>query len=153
MQKKFKILARIAEDKGIDVKSIEVNGHLFAAQSLLEKTCFKRLEEFDLLEGRFVAMLLINDAGQLAPHELAAESGLTRASITSVIDNLEKKGYVVRLPSPYDRRSIFVKMTEEGEKVLEKVTESQLKWLESTCENFTEEDKLLIISLLKKLYR
>lgn len=152
MQKKFQILAKKAQQKGMDIHSIEVNGHLFAAHHQLERACFKRLEKFDLLEGRFVCMLLINEAGQIAPHELAKNVGLTRASITAIIDSLEQKGFAIRLPSPTDRRSILLEMTEEGKLVLEEVTQSQLKWLESTCEQFSDEEKHQIIRLLRKLY-
>lgn len=150
MQKKFQALAKKAQQSGIDARSVEVNGHLFAVHNQLVKVCSKRLEEFDLLEGRFVAMLLIGAAGQMAPHELATDAGLTRASITAIIDHLEDRGYVLRMPSPSDRRSIFVKLTDLGTDVLDDVTRSQLEWLESTCQHFSEEEKMLIIKLLQK---
>ena len=151
MQKKFKILSKKAAQKGINVESIELCGNLFAAQSQLEKTCFKRLEGFDLLEGRFVCMLLINDAKQISPHELAAEIGLTRASITTIADSLENKGYIVRKPSPTDRRSILLEMTDKGKAILEDVIQSQLEWLESQFIQFSKEEKNMANEILKKI--
>ncbi len=151
VHKKFKILSQKAALKGLDVDSIEFCGNLFAAQSQLEKTCFKKLEGFDLLDGRFVCMLLINDAEQISPHELATEIGLTRASITAIADNLENKGYIVRKPSPSDRRSILLKMTDEGKAILEDVTQSQLEWLESRFTQFSKDEKDIANKILKKL--
>ncbi|MGR5299137.1 MarR family winged helix-turn-helix transcriptional regulator [Vibrio mediterranei] len=151
MQKKFKILSKKAAQKGIDVDSIEFCGNLFAAQSQLEQTCYKRLEDFDLLEGRFVCMLLINNAKKISPHELATEIGLARASITAIADSLENKGYIVRKPSPHDRRSILLEMTDEGKAILEDVTKSQLEWLESRFAQFSKDEKDMANAILKKL--
>jgi DNA-binding MarR family transcriptional regulator len=43
--------------------------------------------------------------------ELAREAGLTTGAVTSVIDRLERAGYVKREADPNDRRKVLVKMT------------------------------------------
>ncbi len=43
--------------------------------------------------------------------ELAREAGLTTGAVTSVIDRLERAGYVERESDPNDRRKVLVKMT------------------------------------------
>ncbi len=44
--------------------------------------------------------------------ELAAAVGLTSAATTAMLDRLERKGLVRRVPDPGDRRSVLVEMTE-----------------------------------------
>jgi DNA-binding MarR family transcriptional regulator len=43
--------------------------------------------------------------------ELAREAGLTTGAVTSVIDRLERAGYVKREADPNDRRKVLVRMT------------------------------------------
>jgi DNA-binding MarR family transcriptional regulator len=43
--------------------------------------------------------------------ELAREAGLTTGAVTSVIDRLERAGYVKREADPSDRRKVLVRMT------------------------------------------
>ena len=43
--------------------------------------------------------------------ELAREAGLTTGAVTSVIDRLERAGYVKRENDPNDRRKVLVRMT------------------------------------------
>ena len=46
--------------------------------------------------------------------ELSRMLLVSNGNSTAVVDRLEKEGLVQRLPSDQDRRSIFVKLTEEG---------------------------------------
>ncbi|KGN38212.1 MarR family winged helix-turn-helix transcriptional regulator [Knoellia subterranea] len=48
--------------------------------------------------------------------ELARRTGLTPAATTSMIDRLERKGFVRRTSDPGDRRRVLVEMTEEGQR-------------------------------------
>lgn len=47
--------------------------------------------------------------------ELARRVGLTPAATTSMIDRLERKGFVRRTSDPDDRRRVLVEMTQEGQ--------------------------------------
>lgn len=49
--------------------------------------------------------------------ELAEAQMCTRATITGIIDTLERKGLVVRKPNPTDRRSLLATLTDEGRKL------------------------------------
>ncbi len=64
--------------------------------------------ENELLALRF----LLRQPGHSArPAELVKYLGVTSASITTMLDRLEKSGRVERIANPTDRRSIFVKAT------------------------------------------
>lgn len=55
---------------------------------------------------------LLGQAGEaLSAGRLAELSGLTTAAITGVIDRLEARGYVERVPDPADRRRVLVGTT------------------------------------------
>ncbi|MCU1681712.1 MAG: MarR family transcriptional regulator [Amycolatopsis sp.] len=50
--------------------------------------------------------------GPLTPKELARHSGLAPASVTALVDRLERKGIVRRKPHPDDRRKVLVELNQ-----------------------------------------
>src|ERR1700746_149405 len=56
--------------------------------------------------------LLIQDVPEATPRVLADRLGLTSGSVTSMLDRLEKGGYLTRSPHPSDRRKLIVRATE-----------------------------------------
>jgi MarR family transcriptional regulator, negative regulator of the multidrug operon emrRAB len=151
MLPKYKALLKEAAQRDVDYEGIKLCGELLSLTTKLTAQCDKKLSEFGLLEGRFVSMLMINDAGEIAPHELATQVGLTRASITAVIDFLESKDYAVRLPSLKDRRSLQIKIKPEGEQVLKVAIESQLTWLENLTSSLNSQEREMLHVILKKI--
>lgn len=51
--------------------------------------------------------------------EVAARMHITSGTVTSLLDNLERKGYVVRTNDPDDRRRVLVDITSEAQDVLD----------------------------------
>lgn len=56
---------------------------------------------------------IIDQNGPMTPSALAAESGLSAAAVTTVVDRLEKSGYALRKPDAVDRRRVQVEVTDE----------------------------------------
>ena len=50
------------------------------------------------------------EAGPKAPSDLAQALGLTRGSVTTLLDRLEARGFVERIAHPTDRRALLVKL-------------------------------------------
>lgn len=55
--------------------------------------------------------ILIQETSGLTPRELADRLGLTTGSATTMLDRLEKVGYVTRSAHPTDRRKLLVHAT------------------------------------------
>jgi DNA-binding MarR family transcriptional regulator len=56
------------------------------------------------------ALDLIDRFGPITARDLSKRSGLAPASVTGLIDRLERKGFVRRLANPKDGRSILVEI-------------------------------------------
>lgn len=52
--------------------------------------------------------------GPLSAGQLSERSGLSPAAMTSLVDRLERKGYVRRVRDAADRRRVFVELTDEA---------------------------------------
>jgi len=56
----------------------------------------------------------LRDHGSMSPSELGERLIVTRATVTGVVDSLERRGYVLRTPNANDRRGIIVELTPAG---------------------------------------
>ena len=68
-----------------------------------------------------LALGLLRDHGDLSPSEIGRRLIVTRATVTGVVDSLERRGYVRRVPNPADRRSVLVELTPDGRRVVQEV--------------------------------
>lgn len=66
------------------------------------------------------------------PAKLSEELLIPKQSITSMLDKLEKKGYIIRTHSEKDRRKVNISLTDSGKKIAEtiqaafKITEREI---------------------------
>jgi DNA-binding MarR family transcriptional regulator len=72
-----------------------------------------------------MALAVIEGAGEpLEPGVIADRLIITAGSMTSMLDTLEKRGLVRRMPHPTDRRKLLVDITDEGNAILEELLPS-----------------------------
>ena len=57
----------------------------------------------------------------MSPSELGDRLIVTRATVTGLLDSLERRGFVRRTANPTDRRSLVVDITPTGLEVLQEV--------------------------------
>ena len=68
-----------------------------------------------------LALGQLRDHGPLSPSELGDRLIITRATVTGIVDSLERRGYVVRSPNPTDRRGVILAITPAGLEVTARV--------------------------------
>lgn len=93
---------------------------LFNAFGRLRETLDSLYTPAGLNEHKF---LVLSALASLAPEpslpsELARFAGITRSSMTDVLDDLEQRGWIERRRDPADRRVIRVSLTATGDAVL-----------------------------------
>ena len=69
-----------------------------------------------LTESQFDVIATLGDTGGMTCKELSEQTLVTKGTLTGVLDRLEKKGLIARVPSREDRRAIFIRLTPKGEK-------------------------------------
>ncbi|UTW63972.1 MarR family transcriptional regulator [bacterium SCSIO 12741] len=72
---------------------------------------------------QWVALRKINESDQISQIELAQAIDKDAASLTRILDILEKRNWVQRLRNPGDRRRFDLALTREGEKVAKQAYE------------------------------
>lgn len=80
----------------------------------------KKLERESGLTGpQLLVMQLIGTQGEMTSGVIAREVSLSQATVTTILDRLEKKGLLTRERSTHDKRKVMVSLTEKGGKALE----------------------------------
>lgn len=82
--------------------------------------------------------------------DLAALCHCSRATMTGIVDSLEKKNLAVRQPNPDDRRSLLVTLTNAG-KTLKVITPTLEGIFNECCYGLEPEEFLKLGMLLTKL--
>ncbi len=90
-------------------------------------------------------------AGPRTPAELADAAGVTRATMTGLIDTLERDGYVKREPDPVDRRQMSVLLTPAGEKFLMEFLPGHFKSVNAIMSTLTETERKTLVRILGKV--
>jgi DNA-binding MarR family transcriptional regulator len=64
---------------------------------------------------------ILRDHGPMSPSELGERLIVTRATVTGLVDSLERRGFASRASNPADRRSLIVEITPAGLTVLQEL--------------------------------
>ena len=64
---------------------------------------------------------ILRDRGPISPSELGERLIVTRATVTGLLDSLERRGFVRRSANLVDRRSLIVEITPAGLDVVQEV--------------------------------
>lgn len=93
----------------------------------------------------------IGMTGQKSMSEIAAQLDITTGTLTTAIDKLIKKGYVIRNRSDVDRRIVYIALTKRG-KLAYRIHESfHYKMVRSVITDLTEEEVQALIKGLNSL--
>ncbi len=106
----------------------------------------KRME---LESSELSALEHLQAAGLMTLGRLGERLSMSPGAVTALVDRLERKGYVERVPNPKDRRSVLVRHTEAG------ITDSlehlwpYIREMRSIEEGFSEEERAVVARFLR----
>jgi len=94
---------------------------------------------------------ILRDHGPMSPSELGERLIVTRATVTGLLDSLERRGFVSRSANRADRRSLVVEITPAGLVVAQElrtmIHRNEKDWLG----DFTDEELGTYIGLLHRI--
>ncbi|MDA8210413.1 MAG: MarR family transcriptional regulator [Clostridia bacterium] len=107
-------MTKIQREGGFFIAKI----HHLAGRIFARKLKEHHLDEINPSQGRILFVLWQND--DISIQELANRTSLGKSTLTSMLDRLEKAGYLTRILSREDRRETLIKLTAKT-KVLHEV--------------------------------
>jgi DNA-binding MarR family transcriptional regulator len=133
-------------------RATECAMNLVRTADQLEKQIASLLQPFDLSPATGLVLSILADAEQpVSPNRIADRLIISRASVTSLLDSLEKRGYVRRQPHQSDRRMLQIELTPGGRKVADQfrpvVHHQEKEWMNV----LTDEEQAQLIQMLHRV--
>jgi DNA-binding MarR family transcriptional regulator len=149
-QEAFEELDRNFPD--FDRKSVETCLAFLDATAEVHAAFDAQFERFGLSAGKFTILMQLYTAQRgLPPSEFANRANVTRATITGLLDRLEREGLVERHNHPSDRRMLTVHLTTKGKALIESVLPGHFCRTQQLMAGLTATEQQTFVKLLGKL--
>ena len=100
--------------EGLDYEVEGIVDRISGINRRIKKSAEVTLGEFGLTHADWEGLTTLRHSGSRTPGVLARYFDLSTGAMTSRLDALEAAGLIRRVPSPDDRRSVLVELTEQG---------------------------------------
>jgi DNA-binding MarR family transcriptional regulator len=140
----------------LDPSACEAYLHILRAADEVYRQTEGFFNAHGLSPGRFTVLMLLYDkvAAEpipLTPAELADKAGVTRATMTGLVDTLERDGLVRREHDSGDRRMMQVRVTAKGLGVIEGILPTHYKRMAALMEPLAQSERKTLVRLLNKV--
>ena len=141
-------------DKVKNIPKVSTLFWLFRCTDVLEKYINMSISpEGENRTAIAVLQVLIKYLDGIPQQTIANETGRTKQAITVAIDNLTKRGYVIRTQSSRDRRINCIQITKEGIDHLNEFLPRMLSICDEAFSSLSDSEIKKLLSLLKKLVK
>lgn len=156
-RREHKVTIRVSDDHaeqypGADKLATEAVVNLIRTTATITQRLATIFRRHGLTGAGYNTLMILTGAdGPLAPHELGERLLVTRATVTGLVDTLEKQDLVRRRPSPEDRRMMLIEPTAKAHDLLAEVWADHFPAQTAMMSALSDRDKQTLIRLLGKL--
>lgn len=125
--------------------------NLFLAFDKIKKAHTKIFSQHKLTHPQFGVLETLAKEGSMPLKKLSQKLFVTGANITCVVDNLEKAGYVRRIPSKVDRRIVTAEITPKGKVKYDEVMPNYIESMQNISTMYESEEREQLEGLLRKI--
>jgi DNA-binding MarR family transcriptional regulator len=133
------------------IAALDMAGRVHSSAAVMYHSALAALGDLSATESK--AMDYLERFGPLTPRELGRHSGLAPASVTGLIDRLERKGFARRVPNPDDGRSRLVELNRDRIAPMAHHFDDLVSSLHELYETYTDEQLELIAGFLAEAAR
>ncbi|WP_416966585.1 MarR family winged helix-turn-helix transcriptional regulator [Streptomyces sp. 4F14] len=104
------------------------------------------------LDRAAVALLRqVADSDPLRPGELAQRLGVEASHVTRTVQQLQKSGYVTRVPDPQDGRAQRIQLTEDGERAVGRIRAASQRGMQLALQEWTPQELEQLAGLFHRM--
>jgi DNA-binding MarR family transcriptional regulator len=147
------LLAYSKRYRSVDPTAVEAFLNLLRVASDLIDATDQYFSEHDTSQGRFTVLCLLNRNPEvpLCPADLAHRAGVTRATMTGLLQGLEGEGLIKRTSSHDDKRMFFVELTSKGRRHLDAILPDWFKRVGDLMGGVNDRERVNMLRLLEKV--
>ena len=144
---------KIAKDAELDLAAIETCLAFLHTSTEVYNALDAHFARYNLSRGKFTVLmqLFVHGEAGLKPSEVAELAGVTRATITRLIDGLVRDELVERRAHPEDRRMLVMFLTDQGNALLEQMLPDHFCRTTALLQALSSSEKKELMRLLAKV--
>lgn len=108
-------------------------------------------DEVGLSAPQLAALRALGSEGPLSPARIAQRIHLSRPTVTGIVARLGAAGLVSRTPSPADRRSVLIALTERGRAFLDVAPSSLQEVFQARLQELQDWERTSILATLQRI--
>lgn len=110
--------------------------------------------QVELRPADFECLELINQYGPLSPTALASRAGLHPATLTGILDRLQRGGWITRErdPEAADRRAVTLRARRDRNAEIYRLYVPMNTSMDEICDTYTEAELLLVADFLSRTH-
>jgi DNA-binding MarR family transcriptional regulator len=147
------ILAKSPGDfPGLDPDAVATCMTLLRVAKRTLEAFYAHFIQYDISPGKYSVLMelyALPKNTDLSPSQIADRIGVTRPTITGLIDGLERQGYVKRIEAARDRRSYSVRLTPKGRRFLNELLPVQFHKMAALVSDLTPTRRSQLTRLLE----
>lgn len=154
---KGELFRRLAQRyPALAVDGLELTATFSAVGKAVDDVMEQDLRDFGLSEGRFYVLSYLFSEELLgrpapAPSDIADNLGVTRATITGLLDGLEREGYLERFHDSRDRRALSIGLNEKARDFMDNFVPLAVGSAGRTLAGLDPSEQATLLRLLAKL--
>lgn len=106
-----------------------------------------------LTNRQFTVLSLVAEKEEVSQSDIARRLGIERSGMVKLIDQLEAKGFLRRMPNPTDRRVYQLELTAKGHTCWSEHLKAVKAHEDRLLANLSAEERSSLISLLQRIQR
>ncbi|HEX6960088.1 MAG TPA: MarR family transcriptional regulator [Ferrovibrio sp.] len=107
----------------------------------------------ELTPGRFSLLTLLRHNPGINQTDLSRAVGLDKSTLTPALDQLERKGLIVRERTAADRRTYALRLSERGEALLDSLDDKVRRHEQNIVAGLSSAERAALLKSLKKIAR
>ncbi len=141
----------------LDIGATEAFLYLLKSGDEMQRILQAHFEQHGISQGRFLILMLLmhRHDGECfdsrTPADLAEQAQVTRATITGLLDTLEKDGFVQRTACIDDRRQVNVEITPAGEALMHTILPAHFRLIAKIFSSLDRTEQGQLVHILQKL--
>ncbi len=112
-----------------------------------------RMAVYELRTVDFSVLSLITHNPGITSKQLCNTLGIQAPNLVSMVNSLEKRELIKRLPHPNDGRAMGLHLTQAGEKMMRDAEKTAATLELETTAKLSDSERKTLMTLLKKIYK
>lgn len=100
---------------------------------------------------QLIVMQTLREEGQMTPGALSKQVVLTQATVTSILDRLEKKNLVLRERGSEDKRKVWISLTDDGVELMKGAPATRQDLFVRHFEDMQPWEQAMIVASLERV--